>query len=68
MAAHVTAASVHNFKLFSYFITLFLIFLDVDACAFKSFGLYVSHFIHAFCLFTSIYNVLLNYASATAVF
>jgi hypothetical protein len=42
--------------------------LDIDACAFKSFGLYVSHFIHAFCLFTSIYNVLLNYVSATAVF
>jgi hypothetical protein len=70
MAAHVTAASVHDFKLFSYFFALliFLIFLDIDACAFKSFGFYVSHFIHAFCLFTSIYNVLLNYASATAVF
>jgi hypothetical protein len=68
MAAHVTAASVHDFKLFSYFFALFLIFLDIDACAFKSFDFYVSHFIHAFCLFTSIYNVLLNYASATAVF
>jgi hypothetical protein len=68
MAAHDTAASMHDFKLFSYFFALFLIFLDIDACAFKSFGLYVSHFIHAFCLFTSIYNVLLNYASATAVF
>ena len=68
MAAHVTAASVHDFKLFSYFFTLFLIFLDIDACDFKSFDFYLSHFIHAFCLFTSIYNVLLNYASATAVF
>ena len=57
-----------SFKLFSYFFALFLIFLDIDACAFKSFGFYVSHFIHASCLFTSIYNVLLNYASATAVF
>jgi hypothetical protein len=68
MAVHVTAASVHDFKLFSYFFALFLIILEIDACAFKSFGLYVSHFIHAFCLLTSIYNVLLNYASATAVF
>ena len=68
MAAHVTAASVHDFKLFSYLFALFLMFLDTDACAFKSFGFYASHFIHAFCLFTSIYNVLLNYASATAVF
>jgi hypothetical protein len=67
MAAHVTTASVHDFKLFSYFFALFLIFLDIDACDFKSFGFYVSHFIHAFCLFTSIYNVLLNYASATAI-
>ena len=48
MAAHVTAASVHDFKLFSYFVALFLIFLDIDTCAFKSFGFYVSHFIHAF--------------------
>jgi hypothetical protein len=45
MAAHVTAASVHDFKLFSYFVALFLIFLDIDTCAFKSFGFYVSHFI-----------------------
>jgi hypothetical protein len=30
MAAHVTAASVHDFKLFSYFVALFLIFLDID--------------------------------------
>ena len=66
MAAHVTAASVHDFKLFSYFFALFLLFLD--ACDFKSFDFYLSHFNHAFCLFTSIYNVLLNYASATAVF
>jgi hypothetical protein len=68
MAAYVTAASVHDFRLFSYFFALSLIFLNIDACAFKSFGFYVSHLIHAFCLFTSIYNVLLNYASATAVF
>ena len=68
MAAHVTAASVHDFKLFSYFFALFLIFLDIDACDFKSFDFYLSHFIHAFCLLTTIYNVLLNYASATAVF
>ena len=68
MAAHVIAASVHDFKLFSYFFALFLIFLDIDACDFKSFYLHLSHFIHAFCLFTSIYNVFLNYASATAVF
>jgi hypothetical protein len=59
MAAHVTVASVHDFKLFSYFFALFLIFLDIDACDFKSFDFYLSHFIHAFCLFTSIYNVLL---------
>ena len=65
MAAHVTAASVHDFKLFSYF---FALFLDIDACDFKSFDFYLSHFNHAFCLFTSIYNVLLYYASATAVF
>jgi hypothetical protein len=38
------------------FFALFLIFLDIDACDFKSFGFYVSHFIHAFCVFTSIYN------------
>ena len=68
MAAHVTAASVHDFKLFAYFFALFLLFLDIDACDFKSFDFYLSHFNHAFCLFTSIYNVLLNYASATAVF
>jgi hypothetical protein len=41
---------------------------DIDACGFKNFDFYLSHCIHAFCLFTSIYNVLLNYASATAVF
>jgi hypothetical protein len=68
MAAHVTAASVHDFKLFSYFFALFLIFLDIDACDFKTIDFYLSHFIHAFCLFTSTYNVLLNYASDTAVF
>ena len=68
MAAHVTAASVHDFKLFSYFFALFLIFLDIDACDFKSFDFHLSHFIHAFGIFTSICNVLLNYASATAVF
>jgi hypothetical protein len=68
MAAHVTTASVHDFKLFSYFFALFLILLDIDAYDFKSFDFYLSHFIHAFCLFTSIYNVLLNCASATAVF
>ena len=68
MAAHVTAASVHDFKLFSYFFALFLLFSDIDVCDFKSFDFYLSHFNHAFCLFTSIYNVLLNYASATAVF
>ena len=48
MAAHVTAASVHDFKLFSYFFALFLIFLDIDACDFQSFDFYLSHFIHAF--------------------
>ena len=69
MVAHVTAAFVHDFKLFSYFFALFfLIFLDIDACDFKNFDFYLSHFIHAFSLFTSIYNVLLNYASASAVF
>ena len=68
MAAHVTVASVHDFKLFSYFFALFFIFLDIDACDFKSFDFHLSHFIHAFCLFTSICNVLLNYASATAEF
>ena len=68
MAAHVTAASVHDFKLFSYLFALFLIFLDIYACDFKSFDFHLSHFIHAFCLFTSIYNVFLNYASAIAVF
>jgi hypothetical protein len=30
MAAHVTATSVHDFKLFSYFFALFLIFLNID--------------------------------------
>ena len=50
------------------FLPYFLIFLDIDACDFKIFDFFLSHFIHAFCLFTSIYNVLLNYASATAVF
>jgi hypothetical protein len=35
MAAYVTAASVHDFKLFSYFFALFLIFLDVDAVILK---------------------------------
>ena len=56
MAAHVTATSVHDYKLFSYFFALFLIFSDihVDACDFKSFDFYLSHSIHAFCLFTSI--------------
>jgi hypothetical protein len=49
-------------------VALFLLFLDIDACDFKSFDFYLSHFNHAFCLFTSIYNVFLNYASATAVF
>ena len=68
MAVHVTASSMHDFKLFLYFFALFLIFSDIDACDFKSFDFYLSHFIHAFCLFTSIYNVLLNYSSATAVF
>jgi hypothetical protein len=47
MAGYVTATSVHDFKLFSYFFALFLLFLDIDACAFKSFGFYVSHFIQA---------------------
>ena len=37
MAAYVTAASVHDFKLFSYFFALFLIFLDVDAVILKVF-------------------------------
>jgi hypothetical protein len=46
MAAHVTAASVHDFKLFSYSFALYLIFLDIDACDFKSFDFYLSHFIH----------------------
>ena len=41
---------------------------EVAISNFKSFDFYLSHFIHAFCLFTSIYNVHLNYASATAVF
>jgi hypothetical protein len=53
---------------FHTFLLYLLIFLDIDACDFKNFDFYLSHFIHAFCLFTSIYNVLLNYASATAVF
>jgi hypothetical protein len=39
MAAHVTAASVRDFKLFSYFFALFFflknIFRYIDACAFK---------------------------------
>jgi hypothetical protein len=37
MAAHATAASVRDFKLFSYFFALFknIFFLDIDACAFK---------------------------------
>jgi hypothetical protein len=52
--------------LFSYFFALSLLFLDIDACDFKSFDFCLSHFNHAFCLFTSIYNVLLNYASATS--
>jgi hypothetical protein len=68
MATHVTATSVHDFKLFSDLFALFLIFLDIDACDFKNFDFHLSHFIHSFYLFTSIYNVLLNYASATAVF
>ena len=68
MTADATAASVHDFKLFSYFFALFLIFLDIDACDLKKFDFYLSHFIHAFCLLTTIYNMLLNYASATAVF
>ena len=59
MAVHVTAASVHDFKLFSYFFALFfLIFLVIDACDLKKIDFYSSHFIHAFCLFTSIYTVL----------
>jgi hypothetical protein len=44
MAAHVTAASVHDFKLFSYFFALSLLFLDIDACDFKSFDFCLSHF------------------------
>ena len=43
MAARVTAASVHDFKLFSNFFALFLIFLYIDACDFKSFDIYLSH-------------------------
>ena len=35
-------------KLFSYFFALSLLFLDIDACDFKSFDFYLSHFIHAF--------------------
>jgi hypothetical protein len=31
MAVHDTAASMHDFKLFSYFFALFLIFLDINA-------------------------------------
>jgi hypothetical protein len=34
MAAHVTASSMHDFKLFLYFFALFLIFSDIDACDF----------------------------------
>jgi hypothetical protein len=41
MAAHVTVVSVHDIKLFSYFFALFLIFLDIDACAFKSFHILI---------------------------
>ena len=38
----------HDFKLFSYFFALFLLFLDIDACDFKSFDFYLSHFNHVF--------------------
>ena len=44
MAAHVTAASVHDFKLFSYFFALFLIFLDIDACDLKKKDFYFSFY------------------------
>ena len=57
-----------SLQLLCMILNYFHTFIDIDACAFKSFDFYLSHFIHAFCLFTSIYNVLLNYASATAVF
>ena len=53
---------------FHTFLLYFLIFLDIDACDLKKIDFYLSHFIHAFCLLTTIYNMLLNYASATAVF
>jgi hypothetical protein len=53
---------------FHTFLLYFLIFLDIDACDLKKIDFYFSHFIHAFCLLTTIYNMLLNYASATAVF
>ena len=57
-----------NLNYFHTFLFYLLTFLDRDACDYKNFDFYFSHFIHAFCLFTSIYNVLLNYASVTAVF
>ena len=37
---------------FHTFLLYFLIFLDIDACDFNFFYFYLSHFIHAFCLFT----------------
>jgi hypothetical protein len=33
-------------KIFSYFFALFLLYLDIDACDFKSFDFYLTHFIH----------------------
>jgi hypothetical protein len=44
MAAHVTAASVHDFKLFTYFFALFLLFLDIDAN--RKFVTLISTFFH----------------------
>jgi uncharacterized membrane protein len=48
MSAHVTAASVHDFKLFSYFFALFVIFLGINACDFKSFDIYYVSFYPCF--------------------
>jgi hypothetical protein len=54
MAAHVTVASVHDFKLFSYFFALFknVFFLNIDACAFK---IYVGISICSVLLFLKLY-------------
>jgi hypothetical protein len=51
-----------EFPLLCFHWWIIILYVSVlDACDFKNFDFYLSHFIHAFCLFTSIYNVLLNY-------